>query len=582
MFAKDWTLSERRYEVEVTEDFEIPLADGNALVGTVFRPVTDAPVPLLAGFHPYNNEFQFGPISPVGFGLQRGWMEAGDPYFFARRGYAHGVFNVRGTGKSTGSFQFMGPREADDATEAIEWLAAQEWCDGNVGLFGVSYFSRLAIHIAMREPAVLKAIFAPYGLTDIYRDLAYHGGILSYGFLSGWREKLDALRYESLHRQRVGEEAYRAGIAELLRDDDVCAVPALKAALENPDSRHNAFLVDVLLNTTDSEFFAERRVDYRATSIPAFFGACWGIYGLQLTSAFRNWDEWQGPKKLLVGPPVYLDRPLYQLQYQSLRWFDHWLKGNDTGFMEEPPIQLFVPGQDTWQAAEEWPLPQTRWTPFFLHDEHLLSEHELWDYETSTGFNDSPFHHGEARFLTPPLVENTELTGPAVFDGYISTTDTEALLFVSVFVVNREGTEVELSRGWLRASQRELDTERGLPWLPRHRHERREPLIPGEVYAVKIALAPMSHNVLAGERIGLRIKLADDETPMDPLRATAFGHIRRQVAAHLTVHHSPGRPSVVHLPVTAGNLSGTFLSGGQMEKPGPLPVAKFQRLKREG
>jgi hypothetical protein len=579
MFGKNWELSARRFDVVVEEDFEVPLADGNVLVGRMFRPVTDEPVPLLVGFHPYNNEFQFGPIKPVGFGLQRGWMEAGDPYFFARRGYAHGVFNVRGTGKSSGEFQFMGPTEADDAAEAIGWLAGQSWCTGNVGLFGVSYFSRLAIHVAMREPPALKAIFAPYGLTDIYRDLAYHGGILSYGFLVGWREKLDALRYSSLVRDRVGEEAYRAGVAALLQDDDVCAVPPLKAALENPGSRHNAFLVDILLNAQDSEFFAQRRVDYRATSVPAFFGACWGIYGLQLTSAFRNWEKWRGPKKLMIGPALYLDRPLYQLQYQSLRWFDHWLLGNDTGFMDEDPVELFMPGRGTWQTATEWPLPETKWTPFYLHDEALLSEHELWDHETSTSFADSPFHRGNATFLSPKLMEKTDLLGPAVFEGHISTSDTEALLFVSMFVLRTDGTEEELSRGWLRASQRALDEEGSEPWLPRHLHASREPLTPGEVYAVKVALAPMAREVQIGERIGLRVKLADDEKPMDPLRATSFGHIHRQTAARLTVHHSPDRASCVLLPITAGNRIGTYLSDGVLEPPGPIPVAKIQRLK---
>jgi hypothetical protein len=580
MFGKNWQLSARRFDVRVEEDYEIPLADGNVLVGTMFRPVTDEPVPLLVGFHPYNNEFQFGPIKPVGFGLQRGWMEAGDPYFFARRGYAHGVFNVRGTGKSTGEFQFMGRTEADDATEAIGRLAGREWCTGDVGMFGVSYFSRLAIHVAMREPPALKAIFAPYGLTDIYRDLAYHGGILSYGFLVGWREKLDALRYRSLHRDRVGDEAYRAAVAALLTDDDICAIPPLKAALENPDSRHNAFLVDILLNATDTEFFADRRVEYQATNIPAFFGACWGIYGLQLTSAFRNWERWQGPKKLMIGPPLYLDRPLYQLQYHSLRWFDHWLLGNDTGFLAEDPVELFVPGKGTWRTATEWPLPETHWTPFYLHDDGLLSEHELWDHETSSSFSDSPFHHGDATFLSPVLMERTELMGPAVFDGYVATSDTDALLFVSMFVLRADGTEEELTRGWLRASQRELDEDGSTPWLPRHRHQRRDPLTPGEVYPVRVALAPIGRDVAVGERIGLRVKLADDEQPMDPLRATAFGHIHRQRAARLTVHHSPDRPSCVLLPVTAGNRVGTYLSDGVLEPPGPIPVAKIQRLKR--
>jgi predicted acyl esterase len=104
-------------------------------------------------------------------------------------------------------------------------------------------------------------------------------------------------------------------------------------------------------------------------------------------------------------------------------------------------------------------------------------------------------------------------------------------------------------------------------------------LTPGEVYAVKVALAPMAREVQIGERIGLRVKLADDEKPMDPLRATSFGHIHRQTAARLTVHHSPDRASCVLLPITAGNRIGTYLSDGVLEPPGPIPVAKIQRLK---
>lgn len=239
-----------------------------------------------------------------------------------------------------------------------------------------------------------------------------------------------------------------------------------------------------------------------------------------------------------------------------------------------------MPGKGTWRTARQWPLPETQWTPFYLHEDGLLSEHELWDFETSTGFSDSPFKRGATTFLSPPLVENTDLVGPAVFDGYISTTDTEALLFVSVFVMRADGTEEELSRGWLRASQRELDEASSEPWLPRHRHQRRQPLTPGTVYDVKVSLAPMARELKIGEQIGLRVKLADDEQPMDPLRATAFGHIRREVAARLTVHHSPDRPSCLLLPVTAGNRTGTYLSGGKLEPPRPIPVAKIQRPKR--
>jgi predicted acyl esterase len=582
MFGTDWALSPREYEVEFHDEVIVPLSDGVSLVGRIWRPVTDEPVPLLLGFHPYNLEFQTGPMRPVGFGLQRGWMESGDPNFYARRGYAHGVFNVRGTGKSGGLFDFMGPQEADDVVEAIEWLAAQDWCTGSVGMFGVSYLSRVAIQAAVRKPPSLKAIFAPYGLTDIYRDMAYHGGICTFGFLSGWREKVDGMRYESIFRRLYGEEAYDRALAEARQDEELLAVPQLREALENPTGPRNTFLADLLLERFDGEFFAGRRVAYDDTEVPAYFGACWGLFGLQLPASGRNFERWKGPKKLVIGPPYYLDRPLYQLQYESLRWFDHWLKGNDTGFMDEPPVRLFMSDTGEWKTAERWPLPETRWTPFYLHEDGLLSEHELWDWETSSGFEDSPFRHGDATFLTPTLIERTEVIGPAVLDLYASTTDTDLLVFASVFAVRTDGGEEELSRGWLRASQREPDEERSRPFEPRYRHAGREPLTPGETYRLRIPIGPIGRPLTPGERLGVRIKAADDEPRPDPLRATGYGHVSRQTSARITIHHSPERPSSLLVPVTSGNHIGTYLSEGRLEMPGPLPLAKIQALKHVG
>ncbi|MGH9296596.1 MAG: CocE/NonD family hydrolase, partial [Acidimicrobiales bacterium] len=298
MFSTTWSASERRYKVRVERDVAIPVAPGVELVGDLFLPETDEPVPVIAGFHPYNNEFQTAPLMPAGFSLQRGWMESGDPYFFARRGYAHGIFNVRGTGKSTGLYQAMGPRESADVAEAVSWLASQQWSTGNVGLFGISYFAWLEIQTAMLEPPALKAIFAPFGATDFYRDFLYHGGILSYRFLLGWKDKLDGLSYESWYLERHGKEEFEAALRAALADDEIAAVPGLVAALSHPEGA-NALVADVVLNPLDTEWWDERRVDYLHTSVPAYLGACWGLNGLHLPAAFRSFEAWKGPKRLL-------------------------------------------------------------------------------------------------------------------------------------------------------------------------------------------------------------------------------------------------------------------------------------------
>ncbi len=383
----------------------------------------------------------------------------------------------------------------------------------------------------------------------------------------------------SWSRDRLGDAGYHDAIAQALEDEDILAVPALREALLHPAEGRNPALVDVLLNALDGPYYHERNVNAAQARVPAYLGGCWGIYGLHLPGAFRSWKEWQGPKKLVIGPPVYLDRPLYQYQYESLRWFDYWLKGIDTKIMEESPLRLFVPPTGEWRQASEWPLPETRWTPFYLHEGNLLSEHELWPGEASDTFEDSPLFHGSLTFWTPSLVENTEVIGPVVLHLYVSATDAEVLLFATL-LVDHDGQEHELTRGWLRGSQRQVRPD-SMPWEVILAHTAREPLVPGEICELRFSLVPTARLFRAGERIGLRLKGADDEEPEDRLQALARGSLWRQTPVRVTVHHDPDHPSHMFLPLTRGNIVGTFMSGGRLLKrePGVLPRGKIERSK---
>jgi hypothetical protein len=306
-------------------------------------------------------------------------------------------------------------------------------------------------------------------------------------------------------------------------------------------------------------------VDFANARIPAYVGGDWGLYGLHFPGDIRAFEHWNGPKKMTIGPPVYLDRPVYQYDYESLRWFDHWLKGIDTGMLREPKLKLFVVGANEWKMAEEWPLPETRFTPFYLHNDGLLAEHEFFPNDAMSSFEDSPFHHGNVTWTTPPMVENTEICGPIVANIWGSTTDTDVLWFASLIHIAADGTEKLLTRGWLRGSQRALDAERSKPWQPVHAHTKREPLKPGEVYAFNIEIRPYAILLKAGERIALRLKAADvDDAPKDIMDVVGLGHVFRRRMAHITVHHSHQYPSHLILPVTKGNVIGTFLSGGKL------------------
>lgn len=321
-------------------------------------------------------------------------------------------------------------------------------------------------------------------------------------------------------------------------------------------------MADMMLNPLNGPFWEERRAQYDTTKIPAYIGGCWATYGLHLPGAFRSWENLKVPKKMVIGPPMYLDRPLYQPQYESLRWFDYWLKGIDTGIMKEPPVRLFIMGTNKWKEAEDWPLPETKWTPFYLHEDKLLSEHEHWPNEGSDSFEDSPWQRGGLEYYSPTLVEDTEVIGPIVLNLYASTTDDEVLWLISLREVDQQGNERVLTRGWLRGTHREVDPKRSKPWAPFHPHSKSEPLIPGKIYEFNIPIVPTGNLFKAGSKIKLKISCADD-VPKHAFEQIAAGNIRRQSSSRITVYHNADHPSHLLLPITEGNILGTFLSGGR-------------------
>jgi putative CocE/NonD family hydrolase len=194
VFTQSWSTSERKYEVGVDRDVLVRMPDGTHLSGDVYRPKADGRFPVILGISPYNKHLQSPPMRPIGFTPKRGWMETGDPNYFVRRGYVHAVFNVRGSGYSEGYYQFNGPLEVEDTAHLIAWLSEQSWSDGNVGMFGVSYFAKIAKAVATFGAPALKAIFAPHSANDWYRHVWYHGGLLTARFISHWRYSAHRLR----------------------------------------------------------------------------------------------------------------------------------------------------------------------------------------------------------------------------------------------------------------------------------------------------------------------------------------------------------------------------------------------------
>jgi len=570
MLSTNWQTSTRQFDIKIERNVKVPIGGGLNLVADVFRPSGAGKFPALLMISPYDRAEQSMEMVPEFFPGRRGdrgSLEVGDFNFYVRRGYGFVIANLRGTYGSDGYFGNLVPDQQSicDICDVIGWLGAEPWCDGNIAMNGVSYFSVVQKRVAALRPPGLKTIFAMYGWSDGYRDAYYRGGILSHGFLTYWLQAYaPKYRFRNQLKDQWGEARYKESLELALSDPELMAVPMLANILRNPDAGANPLIAEILLNPLYNEYHKDRAVDFsRAGNLPAYFGADWGNFGLHLAGDVRAYANWAGPKKFTVGPPIYLDRPLYQYAYESLRWFDHWLKGMDTGLMTEPPVQVFIVGANEWKSAEEWPIPGTRFTPFYLHAGGLLSEHEFWPNEGTTTYEDSWFAHGGATFATPAMVENTEVCGPIAVKLFGSTTDTEVLWFTSLWHIAANGTEKLLTRGWLRGSQRALDPARSKPWQPYHSHERRDPLVPNEVYEFDIELRPYGILLKAGERLALRVRSADDEKPTMFLERIGVGSITRPSASHVTIHHNAAHPSHLLLPITRGNRIGTYISGGK-------------------
>jgi len=568
MFTTKWSTSARIYNIKIERNVDIPVGNGISMKADIYRPDAEGQFPVILAASPYSKEIQTMPMMPVGFSYARGWMESGDPNFYVRRGYVMAIATIRGSRGSGGTFGNIepDPDTVKDLAEAIQWLGHQSWSSGKVGMNGVSYFSLVAKRVAMLEPSCLAALFSPYGFTDGYRDVLYRGGILAAEFMEYWlKRQAPFFNIENTLRKSWGEDKYNAAIQMALRDPEIAASPVLANALRNPDVGGNPVLLEILLNPLFNDYWRERVVDFdKGCSVPAYLGGDWGMFGLHLPGDLRAWEHWKGPKRMTLGPPIYLDRPCYQYAYESLRWFDHWLKGIDTGMMDEPPVQVFIEGTGEWRTSHEWPLPETRWTPFYLHRGGLLSEHDFWPNEGWSNYEDSAFARHSLEFWSPPMVEVTELCGPSVLNLWGSTTDTDVLWFVSLLHQDAQGQERVLTRGWLRGSQRKLDTSKSKPWQPVHVHDERQPLSPNQIYEFNIEIQSIGIELKPGERIGLRIKGADNEVPVTINEDIGSGAISRPMCSIVSVHHNDDCPSHLLLPVTRGNRVGTFISGGKL------------------
>ena len=558
-------ISKREYGIIANRNVSILMTDGVTIDVDIFRPDGKGKFPALVAVSAFNKDIQSDHVWPAATRSRRirgtpdACLEAGPIDFFVRRGYVHIIGSVRGTGKSGGVYNYLSPREVRDVYEVIEWAAEQPWCNGNVGMIGLGYFAALQTMVAALNPPHLKAIVPVGGFMDNYREFWWPGGVLQKGF-ARWLislVNLDVHKQESALKLELGEQGYQEAIARALANKDLSTPPEIVDALKNPDLLCNAPYLDIILHPTDGPYWRERDIDYEKIEVPIYLGAAGHRPG-----PFNHWHELKGPKKLIFFPPSYTDRPYYQISWEQLRWFDYWLKGIDTGIMDEPAVKMFVRGADEWIMADDFPIPSTRFIPFNLHENSSLCEIEPWPKAASASYDDAPNNRGSLKYYSPPMVENTEMAGPIVLNLYASCRGGDMNFFISLWDADPDGQETRLTQGYLKASHRELDKKKSKPWLPFHTHTNPQPLVPRQIYDFSIALNPTANLFKVGHRIVLKISSSDDEP--ENLFQVGHEHLLSQTPNTITVYHNAEYPSHLLLPITRGNIVGTYVSGGDI------------------
>lgn len=526
-------ISQPIHDIKTERDVSIPMRDGVRLSADVYRPDSEGTFPALLAFQPFGKDHEemalnFPPQarpSP----LWDGTLEGGDTRYLVARGYVHVIVDARGTGASDGVYDSWmgsgGGHEGPDAHDAVEWIAEQPWCDGNVGMVGVSYLSSMQVLAAAQQPPHLKAIFAEGGHYDAY-EFVYQGGIMWLMMRAavegrGGDGSVVTRTRTSFLMSTLPPEQFRRRVEERLEDPDIRTYPNFHQILRYPES--HPLWIDYILSPLDGEFYwAEGKPHERFEKIvvPAHFGAQFGR-GWVIDGTIDAYLAASGPKRLLLRPyPPMQERPFHQFHDEIVRWYDHWLKGIDTGVMDDPPIKLFVHGANTWRHESEWPLPGTEWRSLYLRTRHrLMPEPEPFDSSAAPpdGFYQAPLSVTDSNvtvtYRTPPFTEDTTVIGPGALYLYagIDTEDTNWI--VTIEDVSPDGTRFPLTTGWLKASHRQLDQARSEPESPRHSHTEAVPVTPGEIVEYPIRIYPISNMFRQGHRLELQIKSI--ESPSD-------------------------------------------------------------------
>jgi putative CocE/NonD family hydrolase len=568
----------------------ITMSDGVVLRANVYLPQPTGRFPTVLTVTGYNKD-----APTPGAQCEPGAGNGVEDPDMISAGYAVMVLDDRGTGASGGQWDSWGERTQLDYQEALDWIQRQPWSNGAVGDYGGSYMAITSLLVAEADaqrvadgkPRAVKAVWANLPMADAYRDVTFHGGAVDAGFIPLWLGLTTAESYIP---------------PSTLVSDPASAIDTYPGHLSNGFEFGGRTILSMATggdSAYNGDFYRLRSPVERIASlrIPvAWVGGWWDIFQRGEPLLFEKMVN--SPHKLWFQTPNYHSlsdtAPWTQMEIGTpeqvaQRWFDHWLKGADNGVQNLPHVNLYTMGANRWEHPSTWPLPNARYTPYYLAGGKSGSSRSLNDGTLSTAklkvpggdtepllpasspcsrmpfqwtagiftldtcqTDNSTYEASSLTYTTPTLKSDTEVTGPVRAHVWAQLTGASDATLVAVLSdVNPQGKSTQLTAGFLLASQRAVDRNLSTyahgvmirPWHPFTQASQR-PVTPGKPVPCEIEIYPTSNVFKAGHRLRLTIATANT-----PTTATPAPDLLNEAGGELRILHGPTYDSYVQLPV---------------------------------
>ena len=548
-----------RYNVKV------PMRDGVQLSADIYLPKdSPGPLPVVLSRTPYDNMDENMVDSAV---------------FFAQNGYAFVAQDVRGRFDSDGEY-YPWVNEFNDGHDTVEWIGAQPWCDGNVGMVGSSYVGNVQWQAAAMGSRYLKTIIPRVIGHNLHESPQFQGGAFQLGWTAMWTFRMDG---------RTRQDIFIYNWDQLFQ-----SLPLKE--LDGAAGRDMPFYRDWIDHPDYDDYWKALAIEERYQEIKIPVLQIGGWYDFFTLGTFKNFEGMRerggselakGNQRAIVGPWVhranffthagevdYGKASILDQKEIELQWFDRWLKGISNGADQEAPLRIFVMGTNQWRDEHEWPLARTRFTPFYFHSageaNSLLGDGGL---STTPPVDEQPdrylynptfpvptrggcnccnpeivawgaydqrpveYRNDVLVYTSDPMEEDMETTGPIIVKLFASTDVRDTDFTAKLVDVDPDGYAVNLCDGIIRGRYRESTSHQRL-------------LEPGTIYEFTIDLWPTSNVFKKGHRI--RVDVSSSNFPRfdrNPNTGNKFGQDAEMKVAHQQVFHDREHPSHIILPL---------------------------------